>query len=442
MADVDQKYYLAIDIGASSGRHIIGVENNGRITLKEIYRFKNGMDEVEGELVWDTERLFSEILKGIALCIEKYKKIESLAIDTWGVDYALLEGDKLIPPVYAYRSSRTKEAIEEVHKRIPLDRIYELTGEQYQPFNTVYQLYADKMSGRLDKATDFLMIPEYFNYLLTGRKVKEYTNATTGAFVNAETYEYDMEIIGKLALPVNLFQGLHGAGEIIGDLRPELQRMVGGNIPVKLCASHDTACAFEAVDFDDDSVIISSGTWSLVGVKIPVAETSERSLKLNFANEGGIGYFRYLKNVMGMWIINSLSKELKVPVAEAVEMARKSTYRRIFDVNHESLIAPKSMKHAIESLVNERLSTEALFNSAMHSLASSYSKTVREIQETIGKPVKKIYIVGGGAKNNYLNELTEAYCGKIVVAVPIEATAMGNIKTQMMGEKEVESYKL
>ena len=427
-----KKYYLAIDIGASSGRHIVGYESDGSIVLDEVYRFPNGMERANGELVWNTEKLFTEIVEGIRKSLEKYGAIESLAIDTWGVDYALIDGLSAILPVCAYRSDRTKDAIEKVHKILPFERLYALSGEQFQTFNTVYQLYADKLCGKLDKATDFLMMPEYFNFLLTGKKVKEYTNATTGALVNVKTKRFDKEIISALGLPERLFPELHLAGETVGELLPEIQSKVGGNIKVKLCASHDTACAFEAIETEENAVIISSGTWSLVGVKIKEANAGKGSLDNNFANEGGVGYFRYLKNVMGMWIFNNVVKESGSSVAEAVENARLSTYRRTFDVNDASLIAPDNMTEAIYSLLGEKLPLCDLVSSVFHSLAFSYAKTVGEIEETLGIVVPKIYVVGGGAKNKLLNELTEKYCKKEVAALPIEATALGNIKTQML----------
>ena len=430
-----KKYYLAIDIGASSGRHIVGHRSGKDIVLEEVYRFPNGMERVNGELCWNTEKLFAEIIEGIRISLQKFGKIESLAIDTWGVDYALIGGDKAILPVCAYRSDRTVSAIKKAHEAIPLKRLYEITGEQFQPFNTVYQLYADKISGKLDNATDFLMIPEYFNYLLTGIKMKEYTNATTGALVNAKTGKFDKEIINALDLPKKLFPDLRYAGDKVGDLLPEIREKAGGNVEVRLCASHDTACAFEALETEENSVIISSGTWSLVGVKIKDAETSNKSFDKNFANEGGVGYFRYLKNVMGMWIVNCIAKETGITAVEAEEKARLSTYSRTFNVNDGSLVAPESMTSAILSLLGEEVSTADLISSIFHSLALSYSQAVKEIEENLDIAVKKIYIVGGGAKNKLLNELTEKYCGKVVLAKPIEATALGNIKTQIKSEK-------
>ena len=186
------KYYLAIDIGASSGRHIIGYMDDGELKTEEMYRFPNGMDNVDGSLVWDVDRLFNEVVKGIAECFKKYPKIESLSIDTWGVDYVILRDDEEVRPVYAYRDARTEAVVEEVHSLIPFKTLYEHTGIQFQKFNSIYQLYADKLAGRLDGATDFLMIPEYLMYRLTGNKVKEFTNATTTGMVNAATLRYPL----------------------------------------------------------------------------------------------------------------------------------------------------------------------------------------------------------------------------------------------------------
>ena len=428
-------FYLAIDIGASSGRHIIGYKDGNEFRLEEVYRFKNGMVKKNGDLVWDVERVFAEILAGIKLCIEKYGKIESLAIDTWGVDYVLLDKDNEILPAYAYRSDRTNNAVNIVHSIISPEELYKITGEQFQAYNTVYQLYADKLSGRLDKASDFLMMPEYFNYKLTGARVKEYTMATTGALINVATREFDETVINALELPKTLFPTLCFAGEEVGDLSPEIQAKVGGNITVKLCASHDTACAFEAIETEDNAVIISSGTWSLVGLKRKEPDIGKKSFESNFANEGGVGYFRYLKNVMGMWILNECCREIGISVINAVEIARQSSYKRTFDVNDPSIIAPKSMTAAIIKLLGEKVETNDLFASVFRSLAKKYADTISEIEYNLGIIVPKIYIVGGGAKNDFLNALTEIYCKKPVVAMPIEATALGNVKTQIKNRR-------
>ena len=246
-----KKYYLAIDIGASSGRHIVGWKEGDQIQTDEVYRFPNGVKEVNGHLVWDIESLAEHVIKGVKAAFERYPQIQSLAVDTWAVDYVLMSGDEEILPCYAYRDRRTERAIERVHEAVPFRELYARTGIQFQPFNTVYQLYDDKLSDILDGATDFLMIPEYVNYVLTGRKLHEYTNATTTGLVNARTGEYDGEIIARLGLPERLFGKLYPAGTCVGELKPEIARAVGGQTEVVLCASHDTASAVEGIPMED-----------------------------------------------------------------------------------------------------------------------------------------------------------------------------------------------
>lgn len=430
------KYYLAVDLGASSGRHIVGYEKDGEIVLDEVYRFPNGMKEQGGHLVWDTDEIFSHVKNGIKCALKKYKTIESMSIDTWGVDYMLLNGDTPIKPCYAYRDDRTIKSSEEVHKIVPFEELYARTGIQFQAFNTVYQLYDDKMNGRLENATDFLMIPEYLEYLLTGVKIKEYTDASTGALLNLKTREFDPELIEKLGLPFELFKKLSAPGTVVGEFKPEIAKELGGNIKVVACASHDTASAYEAVDCPLGSVVLSSGTWSLIGVKIPEADSSAKSMQSNFSNEGGNGYYRYLKNIMGMWLVNNAKKEQGLSFDEIFAKVAKSNYTEIFDVNDQSLVAPENMSKAITELLKNSGKAEPknagdLFNSVFHSLAFSYGEAVKNIEANLGMTVDAIYVIGGGAKNNYLNALTEKYTNKKVIAMPIEATALGNIKIQM-----------
>lgn len=304
--------YLAIDIGASSGRHIVGWTENDRINTEEVYRFANGVKERDGRLVWDIDSLFDNVLKGIRAAFAKYPKIRSLAVDTWGVDYVLLRGEENIAPCIAYRDDRTDTAIDAVHTRIPFATLYEKTGIQFQPFNTVYRLYDDLQRGRLDGATDFLMIPEYLSYRLTGIKTHEYTNATTTGLVNAATGEYDRALIAALGLPAHLFGKLSQPGTRVGMLKPEIAQAVGGQIEVVLCASHDTASAVEGIPMTESAPYISSGTWSLLGLKVPQAITDAGSRKANYSNEGGVGYVRYQKNIMGMWVVNSRRRQSEI----------------------------------------------------------------------------------------------------------------------------------
>ncbi|MDE6411222.1 MAG: rhamnulokinase [Clostridia bacterium] len=427
-------YYLAIDIGASSGRHIVGWEENGEMKTEEIYRFLSGVKEENGHLVWDIAALFSSVKKGIAEAFRKYPKIKSLAIDTWAVDYVLMNGDKEILPCYAYRDHRTASVIEKVHTLLPFEKLYERTGIQFQTFNTIYQLYDDRLSDRLKNATDFLMIPEYLNFLLTGVKIREYTNATTTGLVNAKTGEYDEEIISKLGLPKRLFGKLYRAGTLVGALKPEIAREVGGQTKVVLCASHDTASAVEGIPMDENSPYISSGTWSLLGLKVPKAITDENSRRANYSNEGGVGYIRYQKNIMGMWIVNRLKDELcpEKPFSQIVEEAGKSAFNDYVDVNDNSFLAPKSMKEAFDYALEVKPQTESdYFRCAFISLAESYKNALDELRKNSGINFDTLYIVGGGAKNGFLNELTEQVCKLKVRALPIEATALGNLKLQI-----------
>ncbi len=432
------KYSLAIDIGASSGRHIVGYKTEKGIMTDEIYRFPNGMDEVDGHLVWDVDRLFSEIKEGIKLAIKKYPTLSSLSIDTWGVDYVLLRGDEEVRPTFAYRDARMEESIPEVHKIIPFEELYSMTGIQFNKFNTVYQLYSDKMMGRLCGVTDFLMLPEYFMYKLTGNKVKEFTEGTTGGFVDPDTLQIKPEIFERLGLPMSLVKPLHQPSTSAGHFKPEIAEELGGDLEVILCATHDTGSAVEAIEMEDNSPYISSGTWSLLGVKTERAITDEKSRLSDYSNEGGVGYNRYQKNITGMWIIQSLRKEMcpDKSYPDIADEAAASDYAETFNVNDDVFMAPKSMKEAVYSYLKaagkptpEKESD--YFNAAYHSLALGYKVAIDDLENNTGKTYPGIYIVGGGAKNTYLNALTEKYTGKKVYALPIEATAIGNLKIQL-----------
>ena len=431
-------YYLAVDIGASSGRHIVGWIEDGELRTEEIYRFPNGMDELDGHLVWDSDRLVREVKEGLRLSLLKYPTLVSMSVDTWGVDYVLLRGEGEVKPTYAYRDFRTDESIPEVHKIIPFEELYSRTGIQFNKFNTVYQLYHDKMTGRLEGVTDFLMMPEYIMYKLTGVKRREFTDATTGALVNADTLCYDREIFARLGLPECLITDISMPGELVGRLTPEVAMEVGGDLDVVLCATHDTGSAVEAIAMENDSPYISSGTWSLLGVKTDKPITDERSRESGYSNEGGVGYNRYQINITGMWIVQSLRAELcpETSYVDIAAMAEKSGFSGIINVNDEAFLAPKSMKGAIDKYFADRGEAlpslpEDYFNCAYISLGYCYNEAIRDLERNTGRSYPDIYIVGGGAKNGYLNAITERYTGKRVIALPIEATAIGNLKMQM-----------
>lgn len=430
------KYYLAIDIGASSGRHIIGWREDGVIRTKEVFRFPNGVKRENGHLVWDIEALYSSVLEGIKEAFKIYPKIESLSVDTWGVDYVLLDGNEEILPVYAYRDGRTGNVIPQLHEIIPFSELYSRVGCQFQPFNSIYQLYDDKLSGRLERATDMLMIPEYLMWRLCGVKAREYTNATTTGMVNGE---FDMEIVRRLGYPERLFPRLSQPKTYLGDLLPEIVAEVGGSCRVVLCATHDTASAVEGIPMEDNSPYISSGTWSLLGVKTAKPLTDKASEKANYSNEGGVGYNRYQKNIMGMWLVNELQSELcpDMPFSEIVKLAEESRCERIVDANAPELLAPESMKAEFDKLSGGMEALGDYFCCAYKSLAESYRQAIAELEENTDQKYEKLYVVGGGAKNTFLNRLTEEATGKRVVALPIEATALGNLKIQMEADDEL-----
>ena len=427
------KYYLAIDIGASSGRHIVGWQENGEIKTNEVYRFPNGVREENGHLAWDVRKLFSNVVAGILEAFKQYPDIESLSIDTWGVDYVLLKADEEVYPVYAYRDNRTEAVIPQVHEKIAFSELYRHTGCQFQPFNTIYQLYDEEVNGRLEGVTDMLMMPEFLMWKLCGVKAREYTNATTMGMINAQTGEFDMEIVDALGYPKHLFPKLIQPGTVLGMLRPEIAAAVGGNCKVVLCATHDTGSAVEGIPMEGNHPYISSGTWSLLGVKTPKPITDAGSEKANYSNEGGVGYNRYQKNIMGMWLVNELQREicLDMKFPEIVKLAEESTCDALVDANAPEFLAPKSMKADFDAATGGLESIGDYFRCAYRSLAVSYKQAIGELEANTGAVYERLYIVGGGAKNQLLNRLTEEATGKKVIALPIEATALGNLKIQM-----------
>ena len=435
-------YYLAIDIGASSGRHILGYIENSKLHLEEIHRFENYITNQNGTLVWDIEHLVSEVKKGIAKCKEIGKIPCTVAIDTWGVDYVLLDESKQeILPAVSYRDSRTNRVINKVESIISAEELYLKTGIQKQNFNTIYQLYADKLSGRLEDAKHFLMIPAYLSYKLTGIIKNEYTNATTTGMVNAESKTWDNDIIEKLGLPKHLFGTLDTPCTVIGNFTKEMQDYAGFDSTVIFAPSHDTASAVCACPIDDNSVYISSGTWSLIGVESLNPIVNEKSMAANFANEGGIDYrFRFLKNYMGMWLFQNVKKNLnnKFSYDDMMRLAMQSKRFEMIDTNAPDFLAPENMINAIRSyLKNESIPIEVVINSVYHSLAQSYKNAIDEIEKLAGKTIDNVFIVGGGSKDTYLNELTAQYTGKKVVTGLSEATATGNLLSQIMYDKKI-----
>ena len=443
------KYYLSIDIGASSGRHILSHIEDGKLILEEVFRFENGMEERDGHLIWDYKKLFANIVEGMKECKKLGKVPETVGIDTWGVDYALIDkDDNVIGEVFAYRDSRTEEPIKKVHSIVPFEKLYERTGSQFQIYNTVYQLYTDKLSGKLDKAERFLMMPDFFNFLLTGVKKNEFTNASTSGILSAKTREWDMETVKDLGLPEKLFGELADPATLVGTLKAELIEEIGYDVKVVLPATHDTASAVMAVPELGCPLYISSGTWSLLGIESPNAISSADALEANFTNEGGYKRStRFLKNIMGLWMIQSVRREhdKKYSFADYVVLAKDvKDFDSIVDVNDQCFLAPESMIGAIQDYcrktgqkVPETPGELALC--VYDSLAVCYAKAVDVIEKVTGFKFDTINVVGGGCQNAYLNELTAKRTGRKVVAGPVEATAIGNAISQLLYDGAVKS---
>ncbi len=431
------KYYLAVDIGASSGRHILGHTENGKLVLEEIFRFDNGLVEKDGNLTWDTESLSENVIEGIKKCKEIGKIPETVAIDTWGVDYVLLdENKKEINPTFAYRDSRTDTIPQEIDKIIPRKDLFERTGITSINFNSIYQLYCDKKSGKMDKAKYFLMIPDYLSYKLTGVMANEYTNATTGGLVSAKTNDWDFELIEMLGFKKELFLPLSKPATKLGGFSDGIEKRVGFNATVIHAPSHDTASAVASCPIDDKSVYISSGTWSLIGTenKAPVLDFT--ASQNGFSNEGGVEYrFRFLENIIGMWFFQNIRKNLnkKYTYDEMMLMAKESKYEKLINPSDNSFLAPDNMVDAVKAYLGDsNLPIADVLKSVYLSLANSYDEAVKTIEKYSDKKIENIIIVGGGSKDVYLNELTSKITGKKVLTGLSEGTATGNLLSQIM----------
>lgn len=439
------KYFLAIDIGASSGRHILAWREGEKIKIEEIYRFSNAPVMQNGHLMWEAERLFSEILNGLKRAGELGKIPHSVGIDTWGVDYALLdENNHLIDGVFCYRDSRTQQTIPAVHEILPFEKLFEKTGIAFTTFNSIYQLYHDLLSGKMQRAISMLMVPDYFHFRLTGNMVQEYTNATTTGLVNAKTHDWDRDIIQKLGLKEQLFKPLTECGSVVGDFSKEVQEFVGYNAKVVLPATHDTASAVIATPLEGQTPYISSGTWSLLGVEQNCAKTSLEAMNFGYSNEGGLNFtFRLQKNIMGLWMIQQVRHELddKYSFAELAEMAVNEPIEALLDVNDQRFLAPKSMIDEINKAVGTNLTVGQMAYCIFNSLAVDYDKSLKALESMTGEKYQTLNIIGGGSKNQLLNKLTKEKTGKKIIAGPTEGTALGNLIIQMVSAGEIESVK-
>ncbi len=437
--------YLAIDIGASSGRHIIGCLNNGKLETKEIYRFKNGVSQINGHLVWDYESLFFHIKEGMKKAKE-YNPV-SVGIDTWGVDFVLLdENKKPLGENIAYRDKRTEGVPENCG--VSLEWLYSKTGIQKQSFNTIYQLIALKKQNPeiIKKAKHFLMVPDYFAFLLTGKIRNEYTNASTTGLLNAKTRDWDKEILDVIGVPFNIFQKPDILG-FYGKLSPLIEQEIGYNCKVVQVATHDTGSAYIAVPAKGaNSVFISSGTWSLLGVESELPLLTEEGRKANFTNEGGIeGTYRVLKNIMGLWMLQNFRKEINTEdLTLPAKLAKNSSFSSVVNVEDESFLAPESMCEAIKIYCKKTSqpapeSNEDMAACIYNSLAKGYKRAITELEGLSGRKYESINIVGGGSMDEYICSLTAKETGLPVYAGPGEGTAIGNIFSQMIALGQIKN---
>ncbi len=462
----ETRYYLAIDIGASSGRHVLGHVEDGKIILEEVHRFDNIQQRRRGHDCWDIDMLWKNVLAGIENCRAMGKIPASLGIDTWGVDFVLLDAEgKRIGDAVAYRDERTHSVVDAVHQKVAPADLYDKTGIQFQEFNTIYQFAALKQEHpeELSAAERFLMIPEYLNYLLTGKMANEYTNATTTGLLNARTLEWDADVLDALGIPQKLFGQVMMPGASLGGFCDAVKQLVGFDCQVILPATHDTGSAFLAVPaLDDDAVYLSSGTWSLLGVENKEPITTEASRQANFTNEGGYQKrYRYLKNIMGLWMIQSIRRELNgidyvegkgagreraehmIGFGELADLARQEEERaegipapRV-NVNDERFLSPASMIEEVKQACRDTgqavpETTGAVMRCVYESLTACYAESIAELSRLTGRTYTSINVVGGGCQDAYLNECTARACGLPVYAGPIEGTSLGNLLVQMI----------
>lgn len=451
-------YYIGIDLGASSGRTVLGTLENGILDIKELNRFHNGAVNLNGSLHWNVVELFEQMKKGLDVCAREITTSpDSMAVDTWGVDYGLLAEDGSLAGLpYAYRDSRTNDAMEQFFARIPRERVYSLTGNQFMQFNTLFQLFAmvRDNSPLVKVVSDVLFMPDLFNYLFTGVKKSEFTISTTSQIYNPLKQDWDAELLDALGLPKSIMQEIVQPGTVIGNLSEAVcQEIRIDPVPVIATASHDTGSAVAAVPAgnDDNWAYISSGTWSLMGVESADPIINDKTLEFNFTNEGGIeGTFRFLKNVAGLWLVQECrriwAKEKEYSFGALIEMAAEAApFQAVIDPDHQDFLAPVDMPDAIRNYVKQtgqKIGDKPgdIIRVALESLALKYRFVLDQLKQVYPRNIDRIHIIGGGTQNKLLCQFTADATGLPVIAGPVEATAIGNILTQALGLGHVTSH--
>jgi rhamnulokinase len=452
--DMPSPSFLAFDLGAASGRAILGQLETSHLHTKELYRFANGMLPFRGHLHWDIFRLLEEIKKGLAVCAEE-TRIASFAIDTWGVDFGLLDQDGTILGMpFAYRDAHTQGAMEEFFKLIPQERIYYLTGIQFLPFNSLFQIHAMKRdkSSVLREARDLLFMPDLFHYFLTGEKKTEFTFATTSQLYNPRKKGWEDELFDALGVSKSLMQEIVQPGSFIGKLDKNVAQQLGWrDVMVVAVASHDTGSAVACVPAQgQDWAFISSGTWSVMGIETENPIINDLALRLNFTNEGGVeGTFRFLKNITGLWLVQKCREawetEKKISYDQMMAMAQEAkSFRFFIDPDWEGFLNPTDMPKAIQHYcvrTGQKLprSPGEFVRGICESLALKYRVVLDEIRQISSNSINKIHVIGGGVKNRLLCQFTANATGLPVFAGPAEATAVGNIMMQSRAHGYIKS---
>lgn len=442
----DGPLFIAVDLGAGSGRVFLAGVDPGEFLLEEIHRFQYPPREVDGHLRWNFSHIFSEIKTGLKTAGERSRElgrpVASIGVDSWGVDYGLIDNDgELIGDPVCYRDDRTANAMERVFALVPRSEIFDKTGIQFQPFNTLFQLVSE--SSDLERAARLLLLPDLINNRLTGSVVCEYTNATTTQMVNAATRDWDHDLLGRLDIRTEILPEIVEAGSRIGHLRSEIAAEIGLDaVPVIAPATHDTGSAVAGAPLDRDSAYISSGTWSLIGVELTEPLIDPNAVRKNFTNEGGAyGAFRFLKNVMGLWLLESCRKEWKAAGIDVeydallAEISEESEFKAFIFPDDPRFLNPPSMLEAIATQLAESgqefdKRPAAVSKIIFDSLAFRYASVIRWIQMLAGKVITDIQILGGGGKNAYLNQMTANACGVNARAGLTEATVVGNVLVQ------------
>jgi rhamnulokinase len=456
---MDKRYFLGFDLGASSGRAMLGTLMQSKLELTEVHRFTNQMQLINGHYFWNIFSLFNELKTGLKKCVKEYGiQPESIGIDTWGVDFVHLTKEGLILSLpFAYRDSRTNTSMDNLFQVIPQEEVYAQTGIQFMQFNSLFQLYSmvKDQSSLLEITDSILFMPDALNYLFSGVKKSEFSIASTSQMIVPGTSNWNLELIEKAGIPTKILQEIILPGTILGPILQEVAGEMGSKqVPVIAVAGHDTGSAIVSVpSLHDNFAYISSGTWSLMGIESPHPIISEQTRQLNFTNEGGVeGTTRFLKNIMGLWLIQEVQRiwaeeGTKYTWPEMVELARKSEpFKFLINPDDPMFLNPRDMVQAVRDFCyqtaqgtpqNHGETIRCIYDS----LALKYRFTMEQIQDITGKPIEVLHIIGGGANNHFLNQLTADATGLKVVAGPTEATAIGNILMQAKALGYVASLK-